>query len=228
MARHCTERYPATQCTSLHEVCVLLRTVLYVAKLVSRQLSQTHLVLFPVQTGSGSDQQLVSPPKPQGDSSDSHQWQSNGTIPPASESDSSCSVLSVQTPPRSGAEDLPTPVKCVDCETQLSAGEVQHRKEQGEAPLCDVCRSAHLSCVQDGGEGQGLLDQASEDTRPSPDVVPEGLICKLSGCPKQAQVKGKYYEFCCKGHYQMYDMMTPSPVPLKPSTSQRSPTLPTG
>ena len=65
-------------------MCVLLRTVLYVAKLVSRQLSQTHLVLFPVQTGSGSDQQLVSPPKPQGDGSDRHQWQSDGTPPPAS------------------------------------------------------------------------------------------------------------------------------------------------
>ena len=71
-------------------MCVLLRTVLYVAKLVSRQLSQTHLVLFPVQTppeaasDSGSDQQLVSPLKPRTDSSDRRQWQSDGTPPPAS------------------------------------------------------------------------------------------------------------------------------------------------
>ena len=35
-------------------------------------------------SGSGSDQQLVSPLKPQTDSSDRHQWQSDGTIPPAS------------------------------------------------------------------------------------------------------------------------------------------------
>ena len=32
-------------------------------------------------SGSGSDQQLVSPLKPQGDSSDRHQWQSDGTPP---------------------------------------------------------------------------------------------------------------------------------------------------
>ena len=119
-------------------------------------------------------------------------------------------------------------MKCVDCDTQLSAEEIQHRKEQGEALLCDTCRSAHLRCVQGDSDGQGLLDQASEDTRPSTEVVPEGPMCKLLGCPKQAQAKGKYYEFCSKGHYQMYDMMTPSPVPLKLSTSQRSPTPPTG
>ena len=162
-------------------MCVLLRTVLYVAKLVSSLLSQTHLVLF-----------------------------------------------SAQTPPRPGAEDLSTPVKCVDCETQLSAEEIQHRKEQGEALVCDICRSAHLSCLQDGSEAQGLLDQASEDTRPSLEVVPEGPMCKLPGCPKQAQAKGKYYEFCSKVHYQMYDMMTPSPVSVKMCTSQRSPTSPIG
>ena len=163
--------------------------------------------------------------KPWVDSSDRHQWQSDATIPP---SDSFCSVLSVQTPPSPDAEDLPTPVKCVDCESQLSAEEIQHRRVQGLAPLCDNCRSALLNYLQDGSEGQGLLDQAIEDTRPSPEVVPEGTMCKLPGCPKQAQAKGKYYEFCSKGHYQMYDMMTPSPVPLKQSTSQRSPTSPTG
>ena len=133
-----------------------------------------------------------------------------------------------KTPPSPRVKDLPTPVKCVECKTQLSAEEVQHHKEQGEVVVCDAYRSAHLSCLQDGSEGLGLLDQASEDTRPSPEVVPEGLMYKLPGCPKQAQVKGKYYEFCSKGHYQMYDMMTPSPVSVKPSTSQRSPTSPTG
>ena len=133
-----------------------------------------------------------------------------------------------KTPPSPRAKDLPTPVKCVDCETQLSAEEIQHCKEQGEALVRDTCRCTHLSCVQDGSEAQGLLDQASEDTQPSPEVVPEGPMCKLPGCFKQAQAKGKYYEFCCKGHYQMYDMMTPSPVPLKPCTSQRSPISPTG
>ena len=35
-------------------------------------------------SGSGSDQQLVSPMKPRADSSDRHQWQSDGTIPPGS------------------------------------------------------------------------------------------------------------------------------------------------
>ena len=34
-------------------------------------------------SGSGSDQQLVSPPKPCADSSDRHHWQSDGTPPPA-------------------------------------------------------------------------------------------------------------------------------------------------
>ena len=130
-----------------------------------------------------------------------------------------------KTPPSPRAKDLPTPVKCVDCETQLSAEEIQHRKEQGEALVCGACRSAHMNCLQDGSEGQGLLDQASEDTRPSP---PEGLMCKLPGCPKQVHAKDKYYKFCSKSHYQMYDMMTPSPVPLKPSTSQKSLTSPTG
>ena len=133
-----------------------------------------------------------------------------------------------KTPPSPQAKDLPTPVKCVECKTQLSVEEIQHCKEQGEALVCDVCRRTHLSHLQDDSEGQGLLDQTSEDTRPSLEVVPEGPMCKLPGCPKQAQVKGKYYEVCSKGHYQMYDMMTPSPVPLKPSTSQRSHTSPTG
>ena len=163
--------------------------------------------------------------KPWVDSSDRHQWQSDATIPP---SDSFCSVLSVQTPPSPDAEDLPTPVKCVDCESQLSAEEIQHRREQGEALVCGACRSAHMSQLHAGSEGQGLLDQASEDTRRSPEVVPEGPMCKLPGCPKQAQGKGKYNAFCSKAHYQMYDLMTPSPVSLKPSTPQRSPTSPTG
>ena len=120
-------------------------------------------------------------------------------------------------------------MKCVDCERELSAEEAQQRKDEGEASLCDTCRSAHLSFLQDDSNGKGVVDQASADTRSSPDVVPEGPMCKLPGCRKQADVKSKkYYEFCSKGHYQMYDMMTPSPVSLKPTTSQRSPTSPTG
>ena len=38
-------------------------------------------------SGSGSDQQLVSPLKPRADSSDRHQWQSDGTPPPANPGD---------------------------------------------------------------------------------------------------------------------------------------------
>ena len=138
-------------------------------------------------------------------------------------------LFSVQTSPSLGAEDLLTLVKCVDCERELSAKEAQQRQDEDEAPLCDTCRSAHLCFLQDDSNGKGVVDQASADTRSSPDVVPEGPMCKLPGCPMQADVKSKkYYEFCSKGHYQMYDMMTPSPVSQKPSTSQRSPTSPTG
>ena len=138
-------------------------------------------------------------------------------------------LFSVHTSPSPGAEDLLTLVKCVDCERQLSAKEAQQRKDEGEAQVCDTCRSAHLSFLQDDSNGKGVVDQTSAETRSSPDVVPERPMCKLPGCPKQAEMKGKkYYEFCSKRHYQMYDMMTPSPVSLKPSTSQRSPTSPTG
>ena len=134
-----------------------------------------------------------------------------------------------EAPQSPGAEDALTSLKCVDCERQLSAEEIQQRKEQGEALVCDECRSAHLSCLQDDSDGKGFLDQANVDTLSSPDVVPEGPMCKLPGCPKQAQMKGRKYGECCsKGHYQMYDTMTPSPVSLNPSTSQRSPTSPTG
>ena len=134
-----------------------------------------------------------------------------------------------ETSPSPGAEGLLPPVKCVDCKRELSAEQTQQHKDQGEASLCDTCRSAHLNFLQDDSNGKGVVDQASADTRSSPDVVPEGPLCKLPGCPKQAEVKSnKYYEFCSKRHYQMYDMMTPSLVSLKSSTSQRSPTSPTG
>ena len=138
-------------------------------------------------------------------------------------------LFSVQASPSPGAEDLLPPVKCVDCERELSAEEAQQRQDQGEAQVCDICRSAHLSFLQDHSDGKGVVDQASADTRSSPDVVPERPMCKLPGCPKQADVKSKkYYEFCSKRHYQMHDMMMPSPVSQKPSTFQRSPMSPTG
>ena len=56
---------------------------------VTSQVSEHSLTRLSVSgsgatSGSGSDQQLVSPPKPRADSSDRHQWQSDGTPPPAS------------------------------------------------------------------------------------------------------------------------------------------------
>ena len=68
----------------------------------------------------------------------------------------------------SGAESLLMPIKCVDCERELSAEQAQQRKDQGEAQVCDTCRSAHFSFRQDHSDGKGVVDQTSADTRSSP------------------------------------------------------------
>ena len=88
--------------------------------------------------------------------------------------------------------------------------------------MCDVCRTAHLSCLHDNNED--FVDEATADTQLSPDVVSEGTMCKLPGCNQQAKRtrrSKKYKAFCCKEHYQIYSMMTSSPVSQQPHTSSR-------
>ena len=92
--------------------------------------------------------------------------------------------------------------------------------------MCDVCRAALLSGVQDDSDDD-FMDEASANTQLSPDVVSEGPLCKLPGCKKQVE-SGEYKEFCSKGHYKMFSMLTPSPVSPMAAASQRSPMATTG
>ena len=119
-------------------------------------------------------------------------------------------------------------MKCVDCDIPLSAEVTRQREDGREALVCDVCRKAHLSHVQD--DDDDFMDEASANTQLSqPNVVSEGPQCKLLGCNEQAQVEsGEYKEFCSKGHYKMFSMMTSTPVSPMAAASQRSPMATTG
>ena len=113
-------------------------------------------------------------------------------------------------------------MKCVDCDRELSAEVTRQREDGGEALVCDECRTAHLRFVQDNDED--FVDEAGADTQLSPNVVSEGPMCKLPGCDQQVKrtkKSKKYKDFCCKEHYQIYSMMTPSPVSQQPHTSSR-------
>ena len=134
----------------------------------------------------------------------------------------------VTTPQSSGAEDSLSPVKCVDCDRQLSAEEMRHAEDGGEALVCDVCRAAHLRCLQ-GDDNDDFFDAVSAVTQLSLDVVSKGPQCKLPWCKERAQVEsGEYKEFCSKGHYQMFSMLTPSHLSAMPTTSDKSPMSLTG
>ena len=132
------------------------------------------------------------------------------------------------TPPQSpSAEDSLSPVKCVDCDGELSAEIVRQREDGKEALVCDVCRTAHLSHVQ--CDGDDFMDAVSADTQLSSNVVSKGPMCKLPGCKELAQVEsGEYNGFCSKIHCKMASMMAQIPVSSVPTMSQRSPTSPTG
>ena len=138
----------------------------------------------------------------------------------------------VTTPQSPSTEDSLSPVKCVDCGIPLSAEVTRQREDGREALVCDVCRTAHLRCLQYDSDGKVVLGETTANTQLSPEVVCEGPQCKLPGCNEQAQAEsGEYKEFCSKRHYQMFSMLTQIPVsPMLPmsQSSRMSPTSPTG
>ena len=120
-------------------------------------------------------------------------------------------------------------MKCVDCDRVLSAEEIRQRKDGGEALVCDVCRTALLGGVQD--DDDDFTDEAGTDIRVqlSPEVVCEGLQCKLPGCNQRAQVEsGEYKKFCTGRPNLIFTMMTPAPVSIMSLMFQMLPLSPTG
>ena len=121
-------------------------------------------------------------------------------------------------------------MKCVDCDRELSAEEIRQREDGGEALVCDVCRTALLSGVQDDSDDD-FMDEASTDTRVqlSPEVVCERPQCKLPGCNQRAQVEsGEYKKFCTGRPNLIFSVMTTAPVSIMSLMLQTYPLSPTG